>query len=721
MSAHSTAALRRRARSVTTPHTTTPFKAHPLAQALAATLALMAGAAGAQTTPASTPASTSTSALAGSDATTFEIGRVVIAGRSGPLSARQLLTSVDVVSGELLQGDALRNTWEVFRRVPGVQLTEFNQGTTSGKVSLRGFNGEGEVNAVKLLIDGIPSNSNDGNMPYLDLIAPLDIATITTVRGTNDARFGLHNIAGNIDIATRTGGNDGDARLGVGSWGLVDAQVVKGIDSGDWSQNYSLAARRADGWRDHAESKKVSLAGKWFYQGSADWRVGLSARHHQQDADEPGYLTYAASRADPSQSASYSAFDGGERRIDQVGLHADLRLTDTLTLQGKVYVNRFFDDRFVRFSETTSQQERLTDETHRGARLSSSWRPAVSGLASLAIEGGLDSEQQHNISQRYTTTARTRVSETRSQEWDFDTVGGFVQAVIEPVKSLKLVPGWRVDQISGSFTNYRVPATYAINDYGSIRQPKISAVWSPLAGQSLYANWGRSFQVGVGAASYKVPPRSSDLAPSINDGWETGWKFQDLVSAIGLSGRLALWQQKASNEVMRRLNDPSGDSDNIGATRRRGVDLQLRARASTEVQTWLAYGVQKAVIVTPDPAAPDTQGNEVDHVPRRLYSAGIDWQSLPTLRLSASLQGQGDYELTRSNDHGRWGGYTLLNLGASWQPSPSWEVSAEIKNVTNRYNEYVWWETNSSLAAGGQTLHSPGAPRSLGLALRVHL
>jgi iron complex outermembrane receptor protein len=696
-----------------------PFTPHTLARSLCAALGLMAAAALAQTPAA--PAAAPAGAPAGSDTTTFEIGRVVIAGRAGPLSARQLLTSVDVVSGELLQGDALRNTWEVFRRVPGVQLTEFNQGTTSGKVSLRGFNGEGEVNAVKLLIDGIPSNSNDGNMPYLDLVTPLDIAAITTVRGTNDARFGLHNIAGNVDITTRTGGNDADARLGLGSWGLVDAQVTKGIESGDWSQNYALAARRADGWRDHAESEKYSLAGKWFYQGSTAWRVGLIARHHHQEADEPGYLTYAASRADPSQSAAYSAYDGGERRISQLGLHADARLSDTLALQGKVYLNRFFDDRFVRFSEATSQQERLTDETHRGARVSASWRPTVTGLAGLAIEGGLDHEQQHNISRRYGTTARSRVSETRNQEWDFDITGAFVQAVVEPVKSLKLVPGWRVDQISGSFTNHRVPATYAVNDYGRISQPKISAVWSPLDGQSFYANWGRSFQVGVGAAAYKVPPRSTDLEASINDGWETGWKFQDLAGLAGLSGRLALWQQTASNEVMRRLNDPSGDSDNIGATRRRGVDLQLRARPSAELQTWLAYGLQKAVIVTPDPSAPGTQGNEVDHVPRRLYSAGLDWQSLPTLRLSTWLQGQGDYELTRTNDHGRWGGYTLLNLGATWQPTPAWEVSAEIRNVTNRTNEYVWWESNAALAAGGQTLHSPGAPRSLGLALRVRL
>ncbi|MCY1186016.1 hypothetical protein D9M73_268470 [compost metagenome] len=61
-------------------------------------------------------------------------------------------------------------SWELFSLAPGVMLTEFNQGTTSEKISFRGFNGEGEVKAVKLLIDGIPSNSNDGNMLLMDMI-----------------------------------------------------------------------------------------------------------------------------------------------------------------------------------------------------------------------------------------------------------------------------------------------------------------------------------------------------------------------------------------------------------------------------------------------------------------------------------------------------------------------------------------------------------------------
>ncbi|MBK4987609.1 TonB-dependent receptor [Pseudomonas sp. S36] len=80
----------------------------------------------------------------------------------------------------------------------------------------------------------------------------------------------------------------------------------------------------------------------------------------------------------------------------------------------------------------------------------------------------------------------------------------------------------RVDKISGDFTSKLTDQDYDINDYGLIKQPKLSVVYSPWKFASFYANWGRTFQVGTGAAAYKVPPRNEDLDPSINEGWETG-------------------------------------------------------------------------------------------------------------------------------------------------------------------------------------------------------
>lgn len=639
----------------------------------------------------------------------FDVTRIQIQGQSvGSLSSRQLLTSVDTLAGSALQDAPIGNNWELLARLPGVQLTNFSQGTTSGKPSFRGFNGEGEVNAVKLLIDGVPSNSNDGNMPYLDLLAmPLGLQAVTVVRGTNDARYGLHNVAGNLELLTRVGGNATEARAGVGAWGKADAQLALDRESGGLTQNYSVGVRHADGWRDHAASDRASLAGQWtFAPEGRDLRVGLALRGHHARAEEPGYLTDAESAADPRQSTAVSSTDGGTRDVGQAVLSAEGGFSGALAWRALVYVNRFRDERWVRYSAGASQQERDTDETHRGVRAIVSWRPD----AALAVEGGVDTERQRNESQRYSTTARTRVAQTRDQAWTLNVSGAFVQAVWRPLPALKLVPGYRVDRVSGHFDNRLAGTQAPANDYGSIGQPKLSAVWSPGADWSAYANWGRSFQIGVGAASFKIPPRTTDLSASINDGIELGLKF---AAGDSLDGRVALWRQTATDEVYRDLNNPSGDSINIGATRRRGLDVQLRTRPVAGVEGFVTLGLQEAVITTPNPAAPATLGREVDHVPRQLFNAGLAWQAQPALRLSAWLQGQGSYWLERSNTlTAKYGGQRTLNLGATWQPGPALALDLNLLNATDGRREYVWWD-------GAQALHSAGEPRSLYLAARL--
>jgi iron complex outermembrane recepter protein len=649
----------------------------------------------------------------GADLTQFTLGRIQIQGRAqGPVPARQLLTSVDVISADTLSDETAVNTWELFQRVPGMQLTAFNQGTTSGKVSFRGFNGEGNVNAVKLLIDGIPSNSNDGNMPYLDLVTTGDLDHITTVRGTNDARYGLYNIAGNIDLTTRVGGEGQDLRLATGSHGLADLQWNAAHELGGLSQNYSVEAKHSDGWRDHATNDQVTLAGKWFWQpDDGRWRAGVIWRHHQQKAQEPGYLTDSDATSHPTESYALSSTDGGWRHLGQLSLHLDGAITPTLSGQFKAYINTFNDQRWVRFSESSSQQERDTEERHVGWRSLLSWRPQQAALPGLTLEAGLDGEKQRNDSERYLTTERARTSQSRDQHFTLNSVGGFVQAVVQPISSLQLVPAWRVDHLSGAFENRLTSVQAPLYDYGLISQPKISAVWTPVEAQSLYANWGRTFQVGIGSAAYKVPPLTNELKPSINTGWETGWKFH---LAGHTQGRLALWQQIATNEVNRKLNDPNGDSENVGSTRRRGVDLELRTAFSPTLQGWTSLTWQKAVILTPPPEEADTQGRELDHVPHHLYTAGVDWQWRPTLRLSTWLEGQSDYFLENTNSTGHYGGYTTFNLSLAWQQNDRWTWTLAVRNLTNTRAEYVWWDDT-------QRLHAPGDGLNVQAAVQVHL
>jgi iron complex outermembrane receptor protein len=636
------------------------------------------------------------------------LGRVVVTGHAnGPLAARSIFASVDTLQEDQISSQAVAHNWELFGQIPGVMLTQFGQGTTSGKFSMRGFNGEGEINAVKLLIDGTPSNSNDGNMPYIDLAPLLDIDSVEVVRGTNDPRYGMHNIAGNANIVTKTGGNYTMGRIGYGSFDTRDAQAALGIDRNGLSQNYAMSYQKSAGYRSHAGSEQGGFSGKWFYSpAGTNSRYGLIVRHNQAVADEAGYLTYSQSRATPDLSPVQNASDRDRRRMTQVAAQAQTDLGKRLSWTGQIYQNDVDDRRFVTFSATVPQQERIVAERHRGASTTLTWRPAATPLGQFTVVGGMDTEHQDNRSERYNTAIQVRQRQTRNQQFDLNTVGGFVQAIYKPSARLAITPAYRVDKISGNFTNLLTGDVYGANDYGWIGQPKLSAVYKLSGHYSLYGNWGKTFQIGVGTAAYKVN-QSSDLSASINEGWETGIKFRPLE---WVEGGVALWRQTASNEARRKLNDPANDAENIGQTRRQGLDVQLNAQPSSQFGVWAGVALQRSRITKTDAASIATQGNEIDHVPHVLYNLGIDYRYSSPLRFSASLLGQGSYFLERTNTTGKFGSFVLANVSAVYTVTNNVDVELQIRNLADRYYEYVWHD-------GTQSLHAPGRPRSINVML----
>ncbi len=657
------------------------------------------------------PATKSAPAGASGNAdSTFVLGTIDVSEtRTGSLNAKNILTSVDRVDADQIANLNVRSPWELFGQMPGVLLTDFNQGATSGNLSFRGFNGESDINAVKLLIDGVPSNSNDGSMPFMDAVFPLEIESIETVRGTNDPRYGLHNIAGNASIVTLTGGTYARGRLGYGSYDTFDAEAVAGRETGVFSQNYAFGYRKSHGYRDHSAMDKIGLAGKWFYYPASNVRVGLSARYARVSADSPGYLIDADARARPTESHAFNATDQATRETGQFALYADVDLTNRLSWSTTAYMNTFRERRYVMFSASTSQQERFSDERHFGFLSTLTFRPQVNWLRDLALEAGVSGEWQDNISRRWLTNRHVRTSQTRDQAFSYDTWGAYVQAVVKPTDTLKIIPAYRIDVLRGQLTNNLTGQRYDMNDYGAIQQPKISAIYTPWRGYSFYGNYGRSFQVGVGAGAYKIPPRATNLAPSINDGWEVGVKFQP---TDWLDGRISYWEQLATNEVRRKMNDPTGDYDNLGTTKRQGVDLQANLSVTRNIALWLAYTYQMARIVDPGPTSSAGSGKQVDHVPNHLLSVGIDYRVTPDLRVSAWTNTQSAYYLEKTNTTGKYGAAVTVNARAAYRLSKSMTVDVQVTNLFNRFNEYVWHD-------GTLALHSPAPGRAAFASLTV--
>ena len=291
-----------------------------------------------------------------SQESTAVLGNVTVtAPKQGALPATTVLTSVDLMGSDQIEDKNVKNSWELMGQMPGISLKSWQMGLESGKPALRAFNGEGYVSGVKLLIDGVPANTNSGNMRQLDMIFPMDIDYIEVVRGTNDPRYGLHSIGGNINVVTKQGGNYSDARLSQGSWSTTDFQGVIGRETDEFSQNYFLAAYKSDGFRDHSGTEKYGGGAKWFYRPTgSDLKLGLIVRSFDGTADEAGYLTQAEYNASPLQHMSTrSGADTDSRQMQNVSAHLDYAISPSSHSSTKIYYSSLTDDRKMTTSVPT--------------------------------------------------------------------------------------------------------------------------------------------------------------------------------------------------------------------------------------------------------------------------------------------------------------------------------------------------------------------------------
>ncbi|QBR42612.1 TonB-dependent receptor [Stenotrophomonas indicatrix] len=654
------------------------------------------------------------------------LGKVDVHQHSeGQLSAHQVLTSVDVLGADQIENRNVSHSWELLGQMPGIQLTETRQGAESGKVSFRAFNGEGYLNAIKTLIDGIPSNVNSGNQRFIDMLFPLEISYIEVVRGTNDPRYGLHNIGGNVNFGTRQGGTYTDARLAYGSYNTRDVQLAVGREADGFAQNYFVGTQASDGYRDHDSSKKYALGGKWFF-GSLEegLRIGLTARAYHHEADEPGFMTAEELHAGRRRSDLRNANDGDDRDMRQFAAHLDMKLSDAVTFGTRLYYNRYEDDRRVTFSDLPSgnlpRQRRVWDERQAGLLGTLTWQASPM----LTVEGGLNYEQQDNGYRReryaYAYAEPTDFSQApaRVQNNDrhsFDNWGAYVQAIYQPADAWKIVPAYRVDRFSGR-TRLMNGATGRLQDYDSIGQPKLSVIHSLGEHTHVYANWGRTFQVLTGStAPAYLTPGQAPMQPSTNTGMELGLKFQPFA---GSQARLAVWQQDAENEVS---NMPAtGTTVTLGKTRRRGVDAQISAQLGDAWTLWASHAYQEAKITRDDRAAGVTlQGREVAATPRHISNLGLDYQASDALQLGLQARAQGDYYLEERNATGKFGGFAVLDLSAKYQITPAWSVDLQLKNVTGREYAYAWYD--SFFWDSARPMFSPAPGRAVFVGLNMKL
>ena len=624
----------------------------------------------------------------------MKIGEVVVTGKSDYLTTADAPASVDVIGSDQIEMENVDFSMELLKKVPGAYYGDWNQGVVSGTISMRGFDANHDTPAT-LIVDGIPHNFGYGRMDIQPFF-PLEIDRLEVVKGTSDPRYGLQNIAGNVNLHTKQGGNFSQTRLLTGSYNTYDAGLAAGHDDGNFSQTYFAGYRQTDGYREHSDLKKGAASGKWFYTTN-DQRlsIGAIARFFSMDANAPGYLSKAEADTDPQQAAAFAYSDGGEQENQHISAHVDYAFTDRLAWSFKTYYQHLERTRWCRWSLDGDQQERVSDDDQYGAISTLTYEITDGFIPRLKIDWGVDYQHQDNLEQRWVTDNRVH-NGNPTRDWDssYHYWGSYVQADGDVTNWLRLIGALRVDALDGEMTNRSTGLTTDMVDLDYIWQPKAGIIIMPWDGYNLYGNYGRTFQTPASPTLYGQNSSgnaiSRDIDYSKNDGWELGLKASPYN---WVSARIDYWQMIATDEV-REKNDGSGDYINAGETTRKGWDFSLSIRPHDWVALWGSYSLIDAKYTDPGPGLESRKDNDIENIPEFASKAGIDFTHPIGFYSNLWVEIQGDYEIDPDNTRERDGAYTVWNwsLGYNWSTAT---LGFEIKNLFDEsYYSFIWDSDN---------------------------
>lgn len=595
---------------------------------------------------------------------------------------------------------------ELFRNVPGMNLTAYGLPGVADAISLRGFGGGGHGGDIGFILDGIPLNeamSHADGYADLNVIVPLEVRTMTVLRGPVSALYGNYNRAGTVNVDTRKGGEYRQADLSIGSFRTYDLQAAAGVKPGD-RQHLNLAAQTysSDGFRPQSDGDRHTLAGRWSLAATPDLEIALSGRAHRVTASNPGYLTETQFDTDPYGIDRRMKNDGSKKTFHTLRADVNHRLASDLKLLTFVYgTQQDFTRWFTRGAATAatwSQREETYERGVSGAgfNLNGLWQVAGAPLNWVA---GVETFRERTDYLKYEgTDFRRRVGTAEyDRRFALYSVAVFGEATwaLHPLFNPTL--GLRWDRFTGDCALQG--AETASDPCGRIirvshTSPKVGfrSRWNALL--QTRASVAEGFALAPEMVKYALG--ASAVSPNVFRQTEIG---ANLKLPANLVLDAALYRLTSSDEI---VGTAPGVYENAGSTRRTGVEFSALWAPVSAFDLSVAFGIASSRIET-NPATA-LIGNRVTAVPRSTATVVANWRPLAGWQGTVIWRKVGDYAVNAANTL-VYGGYHKLDLAVAHTFTRAQPITLymAIDNVTDR----VYATAVSTVG------YATGAPRSV--------
>jgi len=658
----------------------------------------------------------------------------------------------------------------------------------------------GTPQGLSVYVDGVRINESFGDTVNWDLIPQAAISTVTLISGSSPV-FGLNSLGGALSVRTKSGHDNPGTELEAygGSFGRRSFQAETGGASGNF--DYFLTASYFDetGWRDFSPSRLWHAFGKVGWQNE---RTDLDLSYTYADSRLYGNGPTPTSMLDYRREAVYTAPDITENLLNFVNLTATQFLTPQLLLSGNAYyrdlitstLNANINDDYLDSDYSgpplncsgpaTSPAElswcspgqnasgQLTQRT-RGVGLQLTASQPVFGWPNQAILGADYSDSTDSFTQTYQygqlSADRMLVYEPSpfndqtviSLSGDNRIYGVYATDTLSPNQLLHLTLALRYNRSTETLAGYSVDSD--IGDFGagfgatrpldgdhtfSRLNPSIGFTVTPSAATTFYANYGEASRaptvIELGCANPAVPCGLPNEFAGDPDLQQVIARTAELGVRGGAGDQALVW----SADLFRTVNSNdiqfvatttnSGYFENVGSTRRQGLDLALGGRHGG-LHWQMIYSLVDATfrssftVAAPANSSADAAGNilvrpgdRIPLIPRHSGRLILDYRLGERWSLGGNLLAtSGSYLHGNENNANQAGatnaagnhilgkgwipGYAVVSLQATFRIGDHAEVFARLANLFDHDYTTAGFLTRSAFNADGSFIANPAS------------
>ncbi|MFQ5932147.1 MAG: TonB-dependent receptor, partial [Nitrospiraceae bacterium] len=618
-----------------------------------------------------------------------------------------------VVTEKEIKELGARDVPEAIQYEPGITLYQNVGNGFEPILDMRGFNGQ-PVTTTTVIMDGVRVNNPDFNTVDWDLIPIYDLERIEVVPGTAPV-FGKGALAGVVNLQTKRGGPVPEANVEVtgGSFGRLRFRGNIGGPVGDFDYYLGFTQELEDGFRDASDADVKRLFTKVGRRFGTKADITLSYLFADDHIEQAGTipedilpsLSGCSLRID--RKANCTPGDLVERTLHAPTINMRYRLPAGFSLGLDAFF-RDLDQETVNFG-VASESESSNDTTTGGVTFQMSNEATPLDRRNVFVVGveytrsGFDSQGSAEF-----TGFPPSFNNTQTDE---DVVGIYFQESFDVIpEALILSVGGRYDWDRIDFSDRLDPTQDRVRTFQRFN-PRAGVTWNPTPDVGAYFSYSEGFRTPTVNELFTFFPFSSnpDLDPAVSRTFEFGGR-----AYVGeyFEGTLALFRTDVDDEILFIVTDPTtggGQNQNVGQTRRRGIELTLKGRYRELLDGFLNYSYIKATFENDILLSSGlvTSGNDIPLVPRNRLGVGVN--VYPVEGLTFSLAGVYVDEQFLSGDEPNQArqldSYFVLNGQVSYRRGPI-TIFLQGKNITD--TEYEPWGV---LAFGGDRflMPAPGA------------